>query len=82
MRLLYGTMYGVHRTTIYLPEPLKERLRRAARAEGRTEADLIREGVERLLDGRRRAPTLPLFASGQPDLAERTDELLVGFGEE
>jgi hypothetical protein len=26
-------------------------------------------------------PTLPLFESGQPDLAERADELLAGFGE-
>jgi hypothetical protein len=26
-------------------------------------------------------PRLPLFESGQPDLAERADELLSGFGE-
>ena len=26
-------------------------------------------------------PRLPLFDSGQPDLAERVDELLAGFGE-
>ena len=26
-------------------------------------------------------PRLPLFESGQPDLAERADELLPGFGE-
>ena len=26
-------------------------------------------------------PRLPLFESGQPDLAERADERLAGFGE-
>ncbi len=74
-------MYGMHRTTIYLPDSLKGALARAAQEEGRSEADLIREGVERLLEGRRAEPWLPLFASGQPDLAERVDESLAGFGE-
>ncbi len=41
----YGTMYGVRRTTIYLPEDLKSSLARAAQEEGRTEADLIRENL-------------------------------------
>ena len=80
--LAYGTMYGMHRTTVYLPENLKGALARAAHEEGRTEADLIREGVERLLQSRRAEPRLPLFASGQPDLAERVDEMLAGFGEQ
>jgi hypothetical protein len=71
----------MHRTTVYLPEALKGALARAARDEGRTEADLIREGVERLLRSRQPAPRLPLFASGQADLAERVDELIAGFGE-
>ena len=74
-------MYGVKRTTVYLPDDLKSTLARAAVEEGRTEADLIREGVERLLAARQPEPRLPLFSSGKPDLAERTDELLAGFGE-
>ena len=78
----YGTMYGgMHRTTIYLPEALKAALARAAREDGCTEAELIREGVERLLRARHAEPNLPLFASGVPDLAERADEMLAGFGE-
>jgi CopG-like RHH_1 or ribbon-helix-helix domain, RHH_5 len=77
----YGMIYGMHRTTIYLPDNLKTELARAAREEGRTEADLIREGVERLLSSREPEPRLPLFASGQPDLAARHEELLAGFGE-
>jgi len=71
----------MRRTTIYLPDSLKSDLERAAREDGRTEADLIREGVERLLHSRAPEPRLPLFASGQPDLAERSEELLAGFGE-
>lgn len=77
----YGIMYGMRRTTIYLPDNLKSELARAAHEEGRTEADLIREGVERLLHSREPEPRLPLFASGQPDLAAHSEELLAGFGE-
>jgi Arc/MetJ-type ribon-helix-helix transcriptional regulator len=74
-------MYGVRRTTIYLPESLKRTLARAAHDEGRTEADLIREGLERLLESRHAKPKLPLFKSGKPDLAENVDRDLDGFGE-
>jgi hypothetical protein len=79
---MYGIMYGVKRTTIYLPDDLKSTLARAAEEEGRTEADLIREGVERLLRARHPEPRVPLFASGKHDLAENADKLLAGFGEE
>ena len=74
-------MYGVKRTTIYLPDDLKNTLARAAKEERRTEADLIREGLELLLRSREPEPHLPLFASGRPDLAEKAEELLAGFGE-
>ena len=75
-------MYGVKRTTIYLPEDLKSSLARAAHEEGRTEADVIREGLEIYLRSRYAEPRVPLFTSGKADLAERVDELLAGFGEE
>jgi hypothetical protein len=74
-------MYGVKRTTVYLPEELKRSLAIAAHEEKRTEADLIREGIERLLQSRRPDPRIPLFKSGNPDLAENVDRLLDGFGE-
>ncbi len=77
----YGIMYGVKRTTIYLPEDLKGALARAAHEEGRTEADLIREGIETFLRSRDPEPRVPLFTSGIPDLAENVDKLLAGFGE-
>jgi hypothetical protein len=72
----------MEKTTVYLTDGQKRALERASRATGRSEAELIREGVELVTDRHQVAePTLPLFASGQPDLAERLDEALDGFGE-
>ena len=75
-------MYGMEKTTVYLPETLKIALERTAAAEQRSEADLIREGVALVVE--RHAvhdPILPLFESRQADLAEHIDEALEGFGE-
>lgn len=75
-------MGGMEKTTVYLPDGLKRALRRAARSTGRSEAELIREGIGLVTGTHRIAePRLPLFESGQPDLAERVAELLDGFGE-
>jgi len=75
-------MYGMEKTTVYLPTGLKRALRRMARASGRSEAELIREGIGVVTGAHQIAEArLPLFESGQPDLAERTDDLLEGFGE-
>ncbi len=72
----------MERTTVYLTEPQKRGLERAARLTGRSEAELIREGVEIVTKRHQTAePTLPLFESGQPDLAEHIDEALDGFGD-
>ncbi len=72
----------MERTTVYLTGAQKRALERAARVSGRSEAELIREGVD-LATARHQAaePVLPLFESGRPDLAERVDEELDGFGE-
>lgn len=72
----------MEKTTVYLPNDMKQALKRAARSTGRSEADLIREGIGLVTGTHRIAePRLPLFESGQPDLADRTDDLLRGFGE-
>lgn len=71
----------MEKTTVYLPDELKRALRQAARSTGRSEAELIREGIGLVTGTHRIAePQLPLFESGIPDLAERVDELLDGFG--
>ncbi len=79
---MYGTVYGMEKTTVYLTDSQKRALERAAKLVGRSEAELIREGVE-LVTARHQVaePTLPLFESGQPDLAERVDDELDGFGD-
>lgn len=72
----------MEKTTVYLTETQKRALELVARTSGRSEAELIREGVDLVTSGRGVAePTLPLFDSGDPTLAARVDELLDGFGE-
>lgn len=72
----------MRRTTVYLSDELKAALERAAAASGRSEAQLIREGVEQVAaKAARPRPRLPLFDSGDPTFAERAEELLDGFGE-
>jgi hypothetical protein len=75
-------MYGMQKTTIYVPKDLKAALSRAASARGCSEAELVREALR---DVASRAapprPQLPLFRSRKPRLAERIDTALAGFGE-
>jgi plasmid stability protein len=79
----YGTMYGMHKTTVYLPDDLKRALTRVAAAKGQSEAELIREALRAAVaECAAPAPRLPLFASGKPRLAEQVDEGLEGFGEQ
>src|SRR3990172_3789206 len=78
----HGRMYGMEKTPVCLTEPLKAARERTAEAEKRSEADLIREGVALVVERHAlREPTLPLFESRQPNLAEHADEALEGFGE-
>lgn len=75
-------MYGMKRTTIYLPDELKAALERTAVAQGRSEAEVVRSAVAgATAEHAYPLPTLPLFESGDPTLAERVDEeLAAGFG--
>lgn len=81
-RRTYGKLYGVKKTTVYLPQELKAALERASVVRGRSEAELIREALRELVgDVEQPKPRLPLFSSGDPKLAERVDEELAeGFG--
>jgi hypothetical protein len=73
----------MQKTTVYLPEDLKQALAHAAAVSGRSEADLIREGVRSVTRGAARPrPRGGLFDSGgDGSLSARVDELLAGFGE-
>ncbi|MGH2846093.1 MAG: CopG family transcriptional regulator [Thermoleophilaceae bacterium] len=72
----------MRRTTIYLPDELKAALERTAAAQGRTEAEIVRNAVAAATAAEAHPrPRLPLFDSGDPTLAERVDEeLATGFG--
>lgn len=70
------------KTTVYLPEGSKRSLSRLAKSQRRSEAELIRSAIERMLQAEQPPrPTVPLFASGKKDLAKRADHYLEGFGE-
>lgn len=69
------------KAVVRIPDELQEDLERVAREEGRSEEDLILEGVRRIVEvPSPPAPRIPLFRSADPTLAERVDELLQGFG--
>lgn len=75
-------MYGMDKTTVYLPADLRHALQEAARIRRTSEAALIREGIALVTAATRPPePRLPLFESGDPTLAERVDEALDGFGQ-
>jgi Arc/MetJ-type ribon-helix-helix transcriptional regulator len=75
-------VYGMHKTTVYIPEDLKRALGQVAARRGISEAELIREALRALTaEARPPKPRLPLFKSGKPQLAEEVDEALAGFGE-
>ena len=84
--LTYGTMYGVKRTTIYLTAAQKEELEMLSDRTTRTESDLIREGVDQVLDAHRVARRKPgaLFALSDPvlDDPDRAEQALDGFGQD
>jgi plasmid stability protein len=79
---MYGIIYGMKRTTIYLPDDLKAALERTAAAQGKSEAEIVRSALAAATKHHAYPPpTLPLFESGNASLAERVEEeLAAGFG--
>jgi hypothetical protein len=75
-------MYGMQKTTVYVPDDLKRALAQTAASRGCSEAELIREAL-RAVTARAAPPRprVPLFKSRKPRLAERIDDALAGFGE-
>lgn len=76
-------MYGMKKTTVYLPDELKLSLKRMATEQRRSEAELIREAIQALVGSRPRPrPKLPLTEQGlgDPTIADRVEEALDGFG--
>ena len=75
-------MYGMHRTTVYLPEEMKARLSAEATRRGVTEAEIIRLAVDKELTRRMTGAgiitePLPEGVSGR-----NLHEHMEGFGED
>jgi hypothetical protein len=80
-RRVYGSVYGMIKTTVYLPEPLKKRLETVAHQEGMSEAQLVRTAIEHYTTEHvRPRPKLPLFRTLEP--ITDWDEAMRGFGED
>jgi hypothetical protein len=73
-------MYGMHKTTVYVPHELKRALARTAAATGQSEAQFIRAALRAATLATAVRPRLPLFSSGKPGLARRVEKALAGFG--
>jgi metal-responsive CopG/Arc/MetJ family transcriptional regulator len=78
----YGIVYGMRKTTVYLPDELKARLERVAIEQKRSEAEVIRSALAEYTNRERPRPRVPLFRGrGTTNVAEQVDELLAeGFG--
>ena len=64
---VYGSVGGMEKTTVYLTTEQKAALADAARAEGRSEARLIRDGIDELLVRHRSGEvTVPLAGDASP----------------
>jgi ribbon-helix-helix CopG family protein len=73
------------KTTVYLPEDLKERLEEAARVSGESEARIIRSAIEGWLESLlpRPVPHWGTIKFDDPDLPYKVDEALAeGFGQQ
>jgi predicted transcriptional regulator len=73
------------KTSVYLPDDLKDRLSQASHSSGQSEATIIRSALEQWLAGMvrpRQSAHWGTIEFGDRDLAARVDEILAaGFGE-
>jgi len=73
-------MYGMAKTTLYLPDDLKRAIELEARRRSLPEAEIVRQALRKALSDNTPRPRGALFSGNEP-IAERVDELLEGFGE-
>lgn len=67
----------MNKTTVYLPDELRDGVKRLANNRGVPEAEVIRDAIRRLVIEERPRPRGGLFSGGEP-VAHRVDELLKG----
>jgi len=68
------------KTSVYLNEEQKTDLEKVVTLTGRSQADLIRDGIEQVIvQHLRTRPKMTAHADG-PTVLDRVDELMEGFG--
>lgn len=70
----------MNKTTLYLPDDLRQAVKAAAAREDVSEAEVIRRSIRQAVGTERPRPRGALFSSGKP-MARNADQLLDGFGE-
>ncbi len=71
----------MHKTTVYLDDALRDRIQSLAESTGRSQAFIIREALAQYTARRVERPrSIGMGESGTENLAERSEELLEGFG--
>ncbi len=73
-----GTIYGMIKTTVYLPESLKKKVEREALFRSCSEAEVIRQAIQ---DAVERPKPRSGIIHGDDLIARNVDEYLKGFGE-
>lgn len=71
---MYGSMGGMEKTTVYLTSQQKAALARAAHADGRSEARLIRDGIDAELARRGVVEAAAPYGDGVAARREADDE--------
>ena len=70
------------KTTVYLPDDLKSRVRQAAERRGVSEAQFIRDSLEKSATDVRPMPTFGLFRGTGESIDWNSNDHLEGFGED
>ncbi|MGQ0631896.1 MAG: CopG family transcriptional regulator [Sporichthyaceae bacterium] len=70
----------MNKTTVYLPDDLRDAVKHAARARKISEAEVIRDSIRAAVGGARPRPRGALFSGDGEPIAEHIDEWMAGFG--
>lgn len=70
----------MEKTTVYLPQDLKQAIKHAARHRGISEAEVIRDSIRAAVDSAKPRPKGGIYRGSQ-SIARHADDLLDGFGE-